>query len=335
MINFWDKSLWLPENVTWDDLKSTEHVRYPDIWELSYSLKYGAIMILIRIIIESFVFLPIGYICGWINAPDGVLPRICEHLCYGFAGTSKFKRVAETAWRFVFYVVIWISGFFVLWDKPWLRNTSECWRRWPHHPISESVWWYYMIETAFYWSLLFSSIVFDIRRSDFWQMTLHHSITLVLLFMSFAMNMVRVGTLILFSHDVADIIIELGKLFRYAGWDNALMVVFGIFLFVWTATRLIYYPFWIIKSVIFDAPPLIQESYRWENLSQPPVVPRILVGMLLCLLFLHFFWTYVIVKIAITTVQEGNVADIREEGQHPLAEASTEEQNKHESKKEL
>ncbi|ETN79785.1 Longevity-assurance protein [Necator americanus] len=70
--------------------------------------------------------------------------------------------------------------------------------------------------------------------------------------------MVRVGILVLFVHDAADIIIETAKIVRYANWQITLNVLFVIFIVVWTATRLVYYPFWIMRSIWFDAPELIQ-----------------------------------------------------------------------------
>ncbi|VDN60480.1 unnamed protein product [Dracunculus medinensis] len=311
-MGIWDDSFWLPENVTWNDLKSTSAVRYPDVNDLYYVIKYTLILLFVRILVESFIFLPLGIFFGWVDVSYGTINRISAHLCFGFAGKSKFKRVAETAWRFLFYSCIWLAGLFILWNEPQMRDVAECWRNWPHHPISESVWWYYIIETSFYCALLFSSLAFDIKRDDFWQMTLHHTITIILLFMSFTMNMVRAGTLVLFCHDLADIFIELGKLFRYAGWETALLIDFIVFFFLWVLTRLIYYPFWFIRSVLFDAPALIQSDYRWQNLLEKPIVPRILATMLFCLLILHIFWTYLIVKVALTTIHGGELDDIRE-----------------------
>lgn len=57
--------------------------------------------------------------------------------------------------------------------------------------------------------LLFNScriLFLDAKRSDFWQMLVHHFITLALIGVSWTMNMVRVGTLILVSHDAVDIL---------------------------------------------------------------------------------------------------------------------------------
>ncbi|VDN27334.1 unnamed protein product [Gongylonema pulchrum] len=305
---FWSERFWLPRGVSWNDLKSNGTVHYPDIWELSYAMK------------------------------EPLAIRIKAHLNFCHTGKGKFKRVAETAWRFLFYTCIWLYGFYVLSDQPQLYAVTECWRNWPHHPLTSAVWWYYVIETSFYCSLIvsslvfdvrradfaqmtlhhvititllflsfamnmirvgtlilfshdiadvFLSLVFDVRRADFAQMTLHHVITITLLFLSFAMNMIRVGTLILFSHDIADVFLELGKLCRYAGWETALTYVFATFMFVWITTRLVYFPFAIIRSVLFDAPALIQVGFLLKKKTM--VLVTVLVILTMQFLFLMLF----------------------------------------------
>lgn len=59
---------------------------------------------------------------------------------------------------------------------------------------------------------------------------------------------------------------EFGKLCRYAQWDTALKVVYVVFIVAWTMTRLVYFPFWILHSVIIDAPALIQVARSFEML---------------------------------------------------------------------
>ncbi|KAJ1352162.1 hypothetical protein KIN20_008367 [Parelaphostrongylus tenuis] len=304
MWDVWDESFWLPENVSWVDMKDSDSIHYPRAADLIYTVIFGFVLLAIRLILESFVFLPIGWLGGWICSP--LLPR-------GFAGKSKFKRVAECAWRLSFYICAWIMGLLIMLEEPQLKDVSECWRGWPHHNVTTSIWWYYMLEAAFYWALLIGTVCIDIRRADFMQMTLHHGITILLLNISWTMNMVRAGTLVLFVHDAADIFIEMAKIVRYADWKGVLNVLFVVFIIVWTTTRLIYYPFWIIRSVWFDAPELIQSSYQWTNIWQRPVVPRILMVMLSSLLVLHMFWTYVIVKVACKSVKGGELDDVREE----------------------
>jgi hypothetical protein len=314
MINLWDEHFWLPENTTWKSFYGDPTIQYPYFHELYYTIIVGALLVVLRILIESFVFLPFGVICGWVNTKQQSLSsRIIEHLFFGFAGKKKFKRVAESSWRFVYYLCAFFAGLYILKDEPQFSNVADCWKNWPHQNVPDNVWWYYIIETGFYWSLLFSTIVFDVRRADFMQMMLHHFVTILLLSLSFSINFIRVGTLVLLSHDAADILLDLLKLFRYANWDMALNVGYLVFMAIWISSRLIYYPFWVINSTIYDAPRMIQENYRYEDLFQRPICPRLLVGMLCTLVFLHIFWTYVLIKIAIqATTTTGKMEDIRE-----------------------
>nr|pir hypothetical protein K02G10.6 - Caenorhabditis elegans [Caenorhabditis elegans] len=168
---------------------------------------------------------------------------------------------------------------------------------------------------ALYYTISFvCGILFlDAKRSDFWQMLVHHFITLALIGVSWTMNMVRVGTLILVSHDAVDILIDVGKILRYEQFETALTICFAGVLFVWVATRLVYYPFWIIRSVWFDAPALIQDDYEWLNFDQQPQAPRFIMLLLTALLILHIFWAYILFKIAYDTIQEGVVDDVRED----------------------
>lgn len=326
-MGIWDPSLWLPKEVTWDTLKSTDTVLYPSSRDVYIAMGIGALLVFFRIILESYVFVPIGWYFGWIKQP--LQQRIRTHLRGGFMGKSRLKRVSECGWRFFMFISMFTAGYFVLRDQPQWEDVTECWKNWPSHPLPIKVYWYYTIETAFYWSLLFGHLFFDVRRHDFLQMLVHHTVTLMLLYISWTMNMVRVGTLILFSHDAADIFLELGKLFRYANWQGFLTADFIVLSVVWLATRLYYYPFWIIRSIVFDAPKLIQADYSWANLTQRPIIPRVLMVMLCTLLVLHCFWTYILFKIGYqaATTPTG-VDDIREESETDSEDEAVAEKKK-------
>ncbi|PIO66950.1 Longevity-assurance protein, partial [Teladorsagia circumcincta] len=154
---------------------------------------------------------------------------IFDHLTGGFARQTRPKRILECFWRFSYYTFAFAYGCVVLWNKSWLWDVKQCWIGYPFHPVEDSVWWYYMIETSFYYSLLFGAF-FDVKRSDFWEMIIHHIVTIGLLSTSFTINFVRAGTLVLISHDLADILLEFGKLTRYdrnlKTLTNACFVVF-------------------------------------------------------------------------------------------------------------
>ncbi|KAL3097175.1 hypothetical protein niasHT_021736 [Heterodera trifolii] len=309
----WNEYIWLPPNMTWADLESREGLNYPQFRELSYAFLAACIITVLRICTEAFVFVPIGFYGGWMDEKKGsIYYRIWDHLFFGFAGRSKFKRVAETGWRFTYYSIIWFVGVSVLYKEPQFSSVIECFREWPKHHLPNDVWQYYIIQSGFYLSLLFSLFAFDVRRSDHYEMATHHLATILLLFMSFSINFVRAGTLILLLHDSADVFLELGKLFRYAGWDRAVTIDFCVFMLVWISTRLVYFPLKLVRYMLFDAPKLIMETYRWTDILQKPIIPRVFLAVLCILLLLHIFWTYLLIKIAIKSVKSG-VDDIRED----------------------
>lgn len=45
----------------------------------------------------------------------------------------------------------------------------------------------------------------DVQRKDFWQMFVHHVVTILLLCFSWACNLHRIGALVLVIHDFADV----------------------------------------------------------------------------------------------------------------------------------
>lgn len=101
---------------------------------------------------------------------------------------------------------------------------------------------YYYQAAGFYLSASTFLVLFDGRRSDFFELILHHTVTIGLVTMSYLYGYVRAGILILALHDVGDIFLYSAKLVHYlgfAGMDTALFAVFAVTFFV---TRLIMYP---------------------------------------------------------------------------------------------
>lgn len=322
MFDIWAEEFWFPKGVTWETLKSNETFHYPHVSEFKYSIFIGFFLTIVRIITESYIFLPLGYFMGFINlSPEVTLLSKCyDHLKGGFAGRTKFKKVAETAWRFVYFVFAVCLGFWALYDSDHLYNIENCWVNWPYQSVNSKIMTYYMIEIGFYWALIISHFSFDLKKSDYWQMLLHHGITIFLLFISFSINFVKIGTLILLSHDFTDIFIELCKLIKYAGWDNLLNVACFVFIIVWVGTRLIYYPFWIIHSVIYTAPLIIEKTYNWLDITSRPIVPRLLLIMLIGLLILHIFWTWLLARIIMRALAGNKLDDAREDSDNELLE---------------
>ena len=117
-----------------------------------------------------------------------------------------------------------------------------CFDNYPRQTISERVYWYYAIEVGFYLSLIVSQFS-DVKRKDFWQMFLHHIITIALILFSYMCNFFRMGTRVLLLHDTTDYWLELVKMGTYAPKLSSIRdLVFVIFALCWFITRLVAFP---------------------------------------------------------------------------------------------
>ena len=64
--------------------------------------------------------------------------------------------------------------------------------------------------------------------------------------LSWMCNLFRVGTLVLWVHDCADVFLESAKMLKYAGREAVSDILFYLFAISWMVTRLGYFPAWIL-----------------------------------------------------------------------------------------
>ncbi|KOB58234.1 putative schlank, partial [Operophtera brumata] len=89
---FWDESIWLPENTTWNDITpgSNKDIVYTDYRHLLYPPPLA------------------------VDKPS-TLVKFCENM-----------------WAITFYVYSFSFGLYVMWDKEWLWNIDHCFIGYPH-----------------------------------------------------------------------------------------------------------------------------------------------------------------------------------------------------------
>ncbi|KFM78045.1 Ceramide synthase 6, partial [Stegodyphus mimosarum] len=193
---FWNDYVWLPPNITWEHIKDTRTVNYAQFSDLYYAFQVALALLVVRYILEQFVFSPIGCYLGLKpkipkKTDNKVLEKaFCENGKIGYkqvqglakqldwserrverwirrrisrGKVSTLSKFTESAWRFTFYLCAFCYGLYTLWDKPWLWITNYCWYDYPHHSVTNDVWWYYMLELGFYWSLTMSQFM-DTKR---------------------------------------------------------------------------------------------------------------------------------------------------------------------------
>ncbi|XP_033995169.1 ceramide synthase 5 isoform X3 [Trematomus bernacchii] len=167
--------------------------------------------------------------------------------------------------------------------------------------MTPGLYYYYVTELAFYWSLMFSQFT-DIKRKDFMIMFIHHLATIGLISFSYVNNMTRVGSLVMCVHDASDFLLELAKLANYAKYQRLCDFLFIVFSVAFFITRLVIYPIWVLNSTMFESWAIVGPYPSWWLFN----------FLLLVLQVLHIIWSYLIARIAVKAVLRGKVCnDVR------------------------
>ncbi|XP_078439298.1 ASC1-like protein [Wolffia australiana] len=221
---------------------------------------------------------------------------------------NKFK---ESAWKFVYFMSSEIFILSVTYNEPWFTDTKMFWagpgdQAWPLLQMKFKLKAAYMYAAGFYTFSIFGLLFWETRRSDFGVSMSHHIATVILIVLSYVLRFGRVGSMVLALHDATDIFLEIAKMSKYCGRDDLAQLFFAKFVVVWTALRLVYFPFWIIRSTSYEVTlTLDKEKHKQEG----PIYYYIFNTLLLCLLFLHIYWSVLIFRMIVKQLQLGNISD--------------------------
>ena len=153
-----------------------------------------------------------------------------------------------------------------------------------------------MITFGFYLSQFITQFT-DTKRSDFWQMFIHHVVALILYYFGWILNMFRIASLISVVLDCADVLLDLAKALKYTKLQKACGVAFISFVVVWTVTRLLIFPRILIM--------LVSETFSPAFCKRTYPVLYLFNVLLFIIFFLNIFWTCLIFKILANTLKKG------------------------------
>ncbi|MFT7815859.1 ceramide synthase 2 [Arapaima gigas] len=321
---FWQERLWFPKGLGWADLEDRDGRVYAKASDLWVVIPLAVGFLIVRQIFERTVAAPLAallgvtekvrlralynptlesYYCNTTKHPtQSSVESLSKLTGYSVCQIQRWfrrrrnqdrpsllKKFREASWRFTFYLLAFIAGLAALIDVSTIPL-----------PVSDSIqpfsgpltllpsqYWYYMLELAFYTSLLVS-VASDVKRKDFKEQIVHHLATIMLISFSWCVNYIRAGTLIMLLHDASDYLLESAKMFNYAGWKNTCNYIFIVFAAIFIVTRLVIFPFWIMYCTwvypVTLYPPFF--GYYFFN------------GLLMVLQCLHIFWAILIVRLA-------------------------------------
>eukprot|EP00249_Psilotum_nudum_P016761 c25977_g2_i1 orf=581-1456(+) len=198
---------------------------------------------------------------------------------------AKITKCTESLWKLTYYLALVVFIYHISCNEPWFGNTDAIFHGWPYQTIKLPLKLYYTSQCGFYMYSIVALLVWETRRKDFGVMMSHHVITLVLIAYSYISRLFRIGSIVLALHDVSDLIMELAKLCKYCGMEISASICFGMFVLSWLLLRLIYFPFWIIRSSSYGFVNHLSRSRPYNTWLY-----YVFNTMLITLLVFHIYW---------------------------------------------
>eukprot|EP00160_Parvularia_atlantis_P013811 Unigene3081_Nuclearia_a/m.9465 Unigene3081_Nuclearia_a/g.9465 ORF Unigene3081_Nuclearia_a/g.9465 Unigene3081_Nuclearia_a/m.9465 type:complete len:372 (+) Unigene3081_Nuclearia_a:176-1291(+) len=274
---------------------------YPRFEDFLLTLQALAVMCVLRVVLTQTVFLWFGeYVID---------PR--------FKGDDRVDRVSKFAtvfFKFLFFAVYTVVGFYLLLDKEWtmpaMGGSGSIVNAFLGYPFQEQMPYikeYYLVSLAYHLHSLLFHVFVSKRRNDFLEMLLHHVVAVMLISFSYLLNFVRGGALVMLLHDVADIPGYLVKSTVDTRFKYLTLTVYVSLLAMWGYARLYVLPFEIIVPLLNGKYPVIGEALHKDGNFLP-----FFVFMLVTLQVMHVLWYGLFVQMGLNFLKSGKTEDIQQ-----------------------
>ena len=334
----WNEDDWLmcsKVNMTWREVDGRDDV-FPHLSELAWALPVAIAMCCARFVCDKVIssraarYLNVRESCARHLTENAVLETAFQQSARlpdrrGVIGLAKrvdmsprqverwwrrkmisqkpsvMRKFNESTFRCLAYIVLTCYGFYTLTSKPWFLDTNHCWYDWPIQAIDNDVAIYYKMDMALNLTLLLCC-AYDTKKKDFIELVVHHVTTIILLCLSWSFNFVRMGSFLIVVLESPDGWIEAAKMAIYTKHTKLANVLFRVFTVVWYISRLIFFPFWILKPVLHDFPDVM-------GLDGEPLLYTVFKVLLILLFILQIMWSATIARMLYVTIQSGHVDD--------------------------
>lgn len=231
--------------------------------------------------------------------------------------SNKQQRYFEAGWYALWYPVSMLLGVYVLSEeedlvraqsdqKLGVLDSSSWWHGWPSvRQDAPSVDNFYLLQLAFNLQCLIQIVLIESRKKDYVQMVSHHVITILLIWSSYYVGLMRIGLIIItVVADGPDLFLYWAKVCHYLRDKHPLKdLFFAIFAISFYILRGFYYPVFVCMAVAIEHPSNLPEHWWF-----------------FCLLWglyvLYIFWMYLIGKMAYRLVVEKDLGgDVRSDSE--------------------
>ncbi|XP_077997084.1 ceramide synthase 1-like [Glandiceps talaboti] len=287
----WDRLSNLPANFSYFD-QFSEYCLWTSK-DVVATLGFAVMWTLLRYILSSCLFKPV-------YNKMHLDPKAAE-------------KIPECSFKAVWYLCSVLYTYHVLFNKDYtiFQDPPNIFSDWYYGlEIPSDIQLLYLYELGFYIHSVYATIYMDEIRSDFFLMLFHHFLTITLIGFSYVSRYHKIGTLVIFCHDITDVFLEFGKWFVYTKKRNGKTymlnehlsnIMFAGFTLSWVVCRLYWYP---LKVLYCTGAFCLREM---------PFVTTFNI-MLWALQLINIYWFLFIVQLLIKLAlgQASEVTDTRE-----------------------
>jgi ceramide synthetase len=225
---------------------------------------------------------------------------------------SKVQKFAQSCMEMVFYGAFTVFGALVVPGQTWFWPSKLWWSDYKSGKmlfVTDALKAYYLLYAARYAQGIVSCLI-EHKRKDFWEMQMHHIVTVSLIGISYAFGWNRVGAVVMALLDPADVPLHVAKQFKYVGdarggktqkiMQTGADIFFVVFMLLFAVMRLGLYPY-VVWSSTFEGPRHFQYGAG----------AYACVALLFVLLGLQVYWFALILKVAIKVITSGAAEDVR------------------------
>lgn len=278
-------------------------------WNDQYTFFSVSLFILILCLIFWFVL----HQCIYYLVSTPIISIIKKYKSNNLFQGEQAKKFHVSVWKMINYSLLAMVGLVVIWsgafEYPSLEREGNAWiydYETYYIPLSRIpliMVLHYQLAISSYIYGTYTLVFVEHRMKDFWQMMMHHIITLCLTVGSYYIeHSPRSGCVIMVIHDLCDPLLELAKCFNYIKWKGSANVTFVAFATAFIAFRCFIYPLYVVLPV-FTADSV--------NIT---VNVHIYGYLLMSILILNLIWATLIVRMMFRQILTGHVGgDIRED----------------------
>ena len=175
---------------------------------------------------------------------------------------------------------------------------------------------YFLITWGFHCRNMVHHVFFEQPGSDFKEVMIHHLATFFLYFNGVQANILVLGGVVSYLHDIPEVLVTLGRISGSLRQVKLFSVVaFSLLVVTWAVTRC-----WTLSLIVYQ----VFTNMHWEEQYAQFQPFYIFVGLFLSVLTcLHYFWFYLILQILRRYVTQGKTDDITNKVETPRQNKTT------------